>query len=354
LTEPHSLAFLRALRRCLRSGLRLASSPASNQLCSRPSWTRFSSSPRLPARRRCLRLSPLALPQTSLAADPWDLHPTLIACSCPPALPSARLAPYLRPCLDLVSGSRPLQYFRPEPATSYRLSILWLPSCPGWTRVLQLPPCGFGLFPGPSVSPSVQSRDCSRGLRYRVLPQLRACAPRFHSTLLPPSGSGARRWVRTHRLLPFLPASLLACLSPAHRLSPLRLRSEAALWHAFDPPSQPACANCSVWPSRWFPELAPLPQPNGYRPLDCASADCSGLAAFASCGCQLPMACGPPGSRSTPACAFANPPSRLLLPAFGLRLAPLWCRPLSPASASPLSLKLGLRLTPTCRVFRSG
>jgi len=49
----------------------------------------------------------------------------------------------------------------------------------------------------------------------------------------------------------------------------------------------------------------------------------------------------------------ANPPSRLLLPAFGLRLAPLWCRPLSPASASPLSLKLGLRLTSTCRVFRS-
>ena len=49
----------------------------------------------------------------------------------------------------------------------------------------------------------------------------------------------------------------------------------------------------------------------------------------------------------------ANPPSRLLLPAFGLRLAPLWCRPLSPASASPLSLKRGLRLTSTCRVFRS-
>jgi len=353
LTEPNSLAVLRALRRCLR-----LSPPA----LPRTSLAAGPPGPDSPALLVCLPggaafgsacASPPALPQISLTAGPWDLHPTLIACSCPPALPSARLAPYLRPCLDLVSGSRPLQYFRPEPATSYRLSILWLPSRPGWTRVPSFR-LAASAFPDTSVSPSVQSRDCSRGLRYRVLPQLRACAPRFHSTLLPPSGSGARRWVRTHRLLPFLPASLLACLSPAHRLSPLRLRSEAALWHAFDPPSQPACANCSVWPSRWFPELAPLPQPNGYRPLDCASADCSGLAAFASCGCQLPMACGPPGSRSPPACAFANPPSRLLLPAFGLRLAPLWCRPLSPASASPLSLKLGLRLTPTCRVFRSG
>jgi len=49
-----------------------------------------------------------------------------------------------------------------------------------------------------------------------------------------------------------------------------------------------------------------------------------------------------------------NPPSRPLPPAFGLRLAPLWCRPLSPASASPLSPESGLRLAPTCRVFRSG
>ena len=52
-------------------------------------------------------------------------------------------------------------------------------------------------------------------------------------------------------------------------------------------------------------------------------------------------------------CVRPNPPSRLLPPAFGLRLPPLWNRPLSPASASPLSLKLSLRLTSTCRVFRS-
>jgi len=70
LTEPCSLAVLRVLRRCQRSGFRLASGPASNRLCSQPSWTRLSNSPRLPALRRCLRLSPPALPQISLAADP--------------------------------------------------------------------------------------------------------------------------------------------------------------------------------------------------------------------------------------------------------------------------------------------
>jgi len=100
--------------------------------------------------------------------------------------------------------------------------------------------------------------------------------------------------------------------------------------------------------------LRPFPQPSGYQPLACASADCADLTALASCGCQLPTACGPPGSRSSPACAFANPPSRLLLRAFSLRLPPLWCRPLSPASASPLSLESSFRLAPTCRVFRSG
>jgi len=59
-----------------------------------------------------------------------------------------------RPCLDLVSGSRLLQYFRPEPATSHRLSILWLPSFLGLDlrpsastlRLLPFPwPFGFAL-----------------------------------------------------------------------------------------------------------------------------------------------------------------------------------------------------------------
>lgn len=43
---------------------------------------------------------------------------------------------------------------------------------------------------------------------------------------------------------------------------------------------------------------------------------CSGLAAFASCGCQLPTACGPPGSRSA------------------LRIRPLACSRLRSACAS--------------------
>jgi hypothetical protein len=60
------------------------------------------------------------------------------------------------------------------------------------------------------------------------------------------------------------------------------------------------------------------------RPLACASADCSGLTAFASCGCQLPTACGPPGSRSlqdlrppesalspAPTCVWLAPPAAL-------------------------------------------
>jgi len=38
-----------------------------------------------------------------------------------------------------------------------------------------------------------------------------------------------------------------------------------------------------------FQDSRPFPRPSGYRPEACASADCSGLAAFASCGCQLPQ-----------------------------------------------------------------
>jgi len=83
------------------------------------------------------------------------------------------------------------------------------------TRVLRSLPFGPPLFLGPSVSPSVRTRVRSRGLRSQAGSPLRACAPRFHSTLLPPSGSGTRPRARALRLLPFLPASLLVCLSPA-------------------------------------------------------------------------------------------------------------------------------------------
>jgi len=135
LTEPHSLAVLRVLRRCLRSGLRLASSPASNQPCSQPSWTRFSSSHRLPAPAALppVRLAPRLRPCLRSASRPTlgNLPTTLVARSCPPALPPTQLAPRLRPCLGLVSSSRLLQLIRPELATSHRLSILWPPSCLG-------------------------------------------------------------------------------------------------------------------------------------------------------------------------------------------------------------------------------
>jgi hypothetical protein len=56
----------------------------------------------------------------------------------------------------------------------------------------------------------------------------------------------------------------------------------------------------SSGPRAGFQSLRPFLQPSGNRPLACASADCSGLTAFTSCGCQLPTACGPPGSQSSP------------------------------------------------------
>jgi len=299
--------------------------------------------------------SPPALPRTSLPAGPpgpdspallvclpcgaafsFRLQPCLRSASRPTLGTCIRLSlpvPALRRCLrlGLRLASSPASIWSPARAFSstsgLNLQLLTVRRFSGCrralvrTRVLQPPPCGFGLFPGPSVSPSVQSRDCSRGLRSQAGLPLRAFAPRLRSTLLPPSGSGARPGARALRLLPFLPASLLACLSPALRLSPVRLRCEAALWHAFDPPSPWAFTLGSVWPSRWFPELALLLQHSGNRPLVCASADCSGLAVLASCGCQLPAACGPPGSRSV---------SGLRL----LRIRPLACSCLRSACAS--------------------
>jgi len=247
--------------------LRLASSPASNQPCGQPSWTRFSSSHRLPALRRCqpVRLAPRLRPclRSGLRLTLGNLPTTLVACSCPPALPPAWLAPRLRPCLELVSGSRLLQHIRPEPATSRRLSILWPPSRLGSDLRPSAVPFGLRLFLGPSVSPSVRTCVRSRELRSQAGFPLRACALCFRSTLLPPSGSGARLQACAFRLLPFLPASLLACLSPAYWLSPLRLRSEAALWHAFGLPWPPACACGSVRSSVPVSRLAPFPRPSG-------------------------------------------------------------------------------------------
>jgi hypothetical protein len=267
--------------------LRLASSPASNQLCSQPSWTRFSSSPRLPALRRChwFRLRfPFGPASDQPCGRPLG---TCIRLSSP--------APALRRCrrLGLRLAFGPASNWSPARAFSSTsgLNLQLLTACRFSgrrralvrTRVLRFMPFGLSLFLGPSVSPSVRPLGRSRGLRSpaEVRSSLRL---RFRSTFLPPSGSGARRWARALRLLPFLPASLLACFSPVLRLSPPRLRSEAALWHAFGHPSPPACACGFVWPSCWL-----LTQPSGNRPEACASADCSGLAAFTSCGCQLPQ-----------------------------------------------------------------
>jgi hypothetical protein len=42
-------------------------------------------------------------------------------------------------------------------------------------------------------------------------------------------------------------------------------------------------------PRAGFQDLRPFLQPSGNRPEACASADCSSLSAFTSCGCQLPQ-----------------------------------------------------------------
>src|SRR5665213_290843 len=264
LTEPYSLAVLRALRRCLRSGLRLASSPASNQLCSRPSWTRLSSSPRLPALRRCLRLSPR--------------H---------------------RPCLDLVSSSRLLQYIRPEPATSYRLSILWPPSRLESASALR--PRLSRLF-GLALSSSSRNAPAGFALRLNFSCRFQPCGPPRSLPLNPPAAFRLRRLT-----LSFKP--LVSCHSFRPAFWPASLRRSGSRPCAFvlkRPSGMPLVRRLSRLapaapsdPRAGFQDLRPFPQPSGYRPLACASADCSGLAAFASCGCQLPTACGPPGSRSS-------------------------------------------------------
>jgi len=100
------------------------------------------------------------------------------------------------------------------------------------------------------------------------------------------------------------------------------------------------------------PRFRLLPRPSGYRPEACATADCSGLAALASCGCQLPPVCGPPGSRSSPG---LRPSESALSPAPScVRLAPRagW----EPASWSCLGVPCAdCRLAPACssRVSRS-
>lgn len=115
-------------------------------------------------------------------------------------------------------------------------------------------------------------------------------------------------------------------------LSPSAPSGPRAGFQSSRPSSSPPAIGLWLVPPQTAPALRPSPlaAANSQRPVDHRALD----------------------PRKT--CVPLNPPSRLLPPAFGLRLAPLWNRPLSPASASPLSLKSGLRLASTCRVFRSG
>lgn len=161
------------------------------------------------------------------------------------------------------------------------------------------PPCGFRSS-GPSVSPSVQScktASADFALRLRPAPA-RAFASAQPSCRLPAPAldAGFAPRVSCHSFRPaFWPASVQrigsrVCAFVVKRPSgmPLTLRRRLLA------PAAP------TGPRAGFQDLRPFLQPSGYRPLACASADCSGLAAFTSCGCQLPTACGPPGSQSSP------------------------------------------------------
>jgi len=217
------------------------------------------------------------------------------------------------------------------------------------TSALRLRP-----FPGPSVSPSVQSCDCSAGfaLRLGFRSELAPLASAQPSCRLPAPAvdAGLAPFVSCHSFRPaFWPASLQRicsrfCAFVLKRPSgmPLTLRRFRLAPAA---PSGPRAGFQSLRPppalrrSAFGLCLRRLLRPYGLRLLRLPTP--TGLW---TTGLSIRIGLAPP----------ANPPSRLLPPASGLRLAPLWNRPLSPASASPLSLKLGSRLTSTCRVFRSG
>lgn len=214
-----------------------------------------------------------------------NLPTNLAACSCPPALPPAWLAPRLRPCLELVSGSRLLQHIRPEPATSYRLSILWPPSRLGSDSRPSVHAFRPEPFPWPfGLTLRWSPLGRSRGLRSpaEVRSRLAPFASAQPSCRLPVPALdvGLAPFVSGHSFRPaFWPASL-RCFGS--RLRAFVLKRPSGMPLALRRRLLQACG--FVWPSCWL-----LPQPSGNRPEACASADCSGLAAFTSCGCQLPQ-----------------------------------------------------------------
>ena len=164
--------------------MRLASSPASNRLCSQPSWTRFSSSHRVPALRRCQRSG------FRLAFSPASDQPcggplgTCLRISLP--------APALRRCrqLGLRLAFGPASNWSPARAFSSTsgLNLQLLTACRFSgrrralvrTRVLRFMPFGLSLFLGPSVSPSggvLSDAPAGFALRLRSAPGLRPSPP---------------------------------------------------------------------------------------------------------------------------------------------------------------------------------
>jgi len=279
--------------------LRLASSPASNRPCSQPSWTRLSSSHRVPALRRCQRSG------FRLASGPASDQPcgrplgTCLRISLP--------APALRRCLrfGLRLAFGPASNWSPARAFSSTsgLNLQLLTACrfSGRRRalvrtcVLRFMPFGLSLFLGPSVSPSVGPLGRSRGLRSpaEVRSELAPFASAQPSCRLPAPAldQGLAPLVSCHSFRPaFWPASLRCvgsrlCAFVLKRPSgmPLALRRRllapavSSGPRAGYYPSPPAIGLRFV-PPQTAPALRPSP-----------------LAAANSL-----KACGPPGSRSSP------------------------------------------------------
>lgn len=247
--------------------MRLAFGPASDQPCGRPLGTCLRLSLPVPALRRCRRLG------LRLAFGPASVW-----------FPARAFSSSSGLNLQLLTACR----FSGRRRASVR------------TRVLRLPPCGFRLFLGPSVPPSVRPCGRSRGLRSQA--EVRSRLAPFTSAQpscrlpAPALDAGLAPFVSCHSFRPaFWPASLRRCGS---RLRAFVLKRPSGMPLTFR--CRRLAPTASSGPRAGFQDLRPFPQFFGYRPEACASADCSGLAAFTSCGCQLPPACGPPGSRSSP------------------------------------------------------
>jgi hypothetical protein len=284
--------------------------------------------------------SPPALPQIRLAPDPWgpayDSH--RLSCPCG-GCRRDWLTPTLRPCL--------------EPAFNLRLRPVLRNSTCDFSSPVRFSGCrlcpgsGLRLCPGPSGFAFRRALRPSLRLCLPAAFPLRACAPRFRSTLRPPSSLRSAQDLRPASSR-CLPASHLAC---SLRRSSFRLCTllKPALWYAVRSAflarlapcvsSQPflraACPACAIQST-----LRHQPSVRSFAFRLAPRAWCSSLPARTS------------GLSTRPACALSSPPSDPDL--IRVRLAPpaSSVRPSSPASASPSSAS---RLAPgsSLRVFRS-